>query len=234
MPLYVNAAESAAATRRIVSLFKSANADDLAYGLGWYQTAHEFCLSASERHGVTVETAAAIVAVLSPRTEWQMNLRQADAILGGGTAPTFFRTLAKCAALLAADGLADPLDVTYSGTFAIGGVERVTVNQPALGGTKVRSFYDNILRPSTSEAVTVDRHAWDVVDGAVGTDDSRRGLERVGTYSAITARYVAAARILGLMPHQVQAVTWSTWKRTKSYDRPQHTALYQARELVAA
>lgn len=86
-----------------------------------------------------------------------------------------------------------------------------------LGGKKVRAFYNCIFCPESSESVVVDRHAFDIAEGQYkNKEDDRRGpLGRNGVYEEISAAYVRAAEILNLRPHQVQAVTWLTWRVKK-------------------
>lgn len=189
--------------QNILDVYATATADERRDGAHWYSAAHTFCLGLSKRYDVPVETAAAVVAVLSPRLTWALNLRYADQYLRTGDAPTFFSTKAKLARIVAGEPLDDVLD----------------------GGPKVRSFYANILSPATSIAVTIDRHAYDIVAGT--TDDKgRKGLEAKGVYESCAEAYRTAAETLGVAPHVVQAVTWLAWKRAKEYTTANHTTLY--------
>lgn len=163
----------------------------------WYQAANTFVVGLAEKHNVSEELAANVVAVLSPRLEWGLNQRYAEVFLATGNAPTFFSTLAKLRRLTAGESLAD-----------------------VQNGRKVASFADNILRPTTSDKVTVDRHAVDIAAGT-NDDSSRKVLARKGAYDAVEAAYVEAAGILGLRPCELQAVVWVAHKRTKSYG-PKH------------
>jgi hypothetical protein len=80
-----------------------------------------------------------------------------------------------------------------------------------LKGPKERSFADNISNPKRSQAVTVDRHAVRVALGDIATRDKSGPeviLSRVGVYEAIAQAYRDAAKDLGLLPLELQAITW--------------------------
>jgi hypothetical protein len=79
-----------------------------------------------------------------------------------------------------------------------------------LNGQKIRSFYSNIMG---LDEVTVDGHALNIARGyRVGlTDDDTNIGKRL--YRELQAAYVRAARRTGVKPHEMQAVTWTVWKR---------------------
>lgn len=181
------------ATRRLLSLFDGANDDQMAYGLDWYSAAHTFCVGLAERYGVSVDQAAGIVAALSPRVEWGLNMRLADELVRTGACKGLSGNVRKAQRILAGEA---PLSV--------------------LGGNKVRSFYDNIARPDTSATVTIDRHAIDALLGTVGDDVSRKVLERVGVYEQASGIYRRAAALRSVPAHVMQAVCWVVWRDHKA------------------
>lgn len=165
----------------------------------WYEAAHTFCVGLSRRYNVSIQTAAAVVAVLSPRLEWGLNMRYAELYLETGDAPTFFSTKAKLARIMAGE----------------------TLDQ-VQKGRKVAAFYDNIVNPTTSRKVTIDRHAYDIAEGLSGTNQDRKALDRKGVYDEIEAAYVEAAAKVGILPHELQAVVWVAHKRSKVYASATH------------
>jgi hypothetical protein len=176
-------------TRRVLEAFRSATPEELEEGLGWYEASRTFAMGMADRYDLTLERSVGIIAALSPRVRWARNMLYADQLCREGYAPVLRLFLAR--ALAIRDG-AEPLDV--------------------LRGPKVLSFYDNILNPTESEAVTVDRHACDLAMGIRGDDRTRDVLERKGGYEMFVAAYRSAAEILGVRPSQVQAVTWVVWR----------------------
>ncbi len=181
---------------RILAKYNASTKSDRANGV-WYETANTFVIGLANKHGVSVETAVSVVAILSPRLEWGLNQRYADQYLATGNAPTFFSTLAKLARITGGESLAN--------------VQK---------GRKVAAFADNILNPLTSTKVTVDRHAVDIATGSTD-DDSRKALDRKGAYDAVEAAYVGAACKVGIAPCELQAIVWVAHKRTKAYG-PKH------------
>jgi hypothetical protein len=194
---------SGAITRRLIAAWNAAPLPAHVYGMNWYAAAHEQAADLAERYGVTVECAAGAIAALSPSCEWSRNLELAEAMLATGDASHPYGDAIRKARRIR-NGEA-PLEV--------------------LGGDKVRSFYSNIVDPEGSIDVTIDRHAFDVCAGRVTDDATRKALELGGrrtpsgktrNYVTLERAHVSAARILGVRPHQVQAVTWEAWRMAKS------------------
>jgi hypothetical protein len=177
------------ATRRIVRLFEQATDDELAYGLSWYARAHELAAGLAAEHHMTVSDVAAVIAALSPRSDWPQNIARARQLLAEGD--TYGLTLGRNKARAIVAG-ADPASV--------------------LGGPKIQAFWRNIADPLNSTAVTVDSHAYDAAAGMVTCDRARKALDRKGEYDRIADIYRSAARHLGVAPHVVQSVVWVVWR----------------------
>jgi hypothetical protein len=133
---------------------------------------------------------------------WGQNVNiAARAYADGYASGALFRNCAKADAIMAG---AEPLEV--------------------LGGNKVCNFYKAIADPSDVTAVVIDRHAFDIAVGRITNDKSRAALDRKGVYDAFARAYERAARAiteetgLDVSPSQVQAVTWSVWRRLKGLD----------------
>lgn len=114
----------------------------------------------------------------------------------GGISRTEFE---KSARLLAGD---DFLDVMFAG-------------DPRLVTLKTRNFSVNIDNPAAWFPVTMDRHAYAL---AIGMDPSIQ-KPPVGSgqkaYNAIGDVYRSTALDEGILPNEVQALTWTVWKRIK-------------------
>lgn len=79
-----------------------------------------------------------------------------------------------------------------------------------LNGQKIRSFYSNIMG---LDEITVDGHALNIARGVrVGLTDDATNIG-VKLYRDLQAAYVRAAKRAGIKPHEMQAVTWTVWKR---------------------
>jgi hypothetical protein len=180
---------------RIIDIYREATVAELSEGLDWYKDAHAVACRLDPENP---RRAAGVLAALSPRENWDRNIMlAARAYEDGQASGSLGANCTKANRILAGE---DPLDV--------------------LGGSKVRAFFQTIADPM-SDAVVIDRHAFDVALGRVTNDESRQALSRKGVYEAFAKRYVLAARELSketgmdISASQVQAVTWTVWRRLK-------------------
>lgn len=175
-------------SNNVIDVYERSSAEERAAGAGWYSVAHELAIDIA---GDAV-TGAGIIAALSPQVSWTDNIAGARALVQHDYSTLYSHT-------------ALPLSIERATAIRDG--ERPS---DVLGGPKVRSFYRNIVLPLRSGAVTVDRHAISVAVGFVVGD---RRIERCGVYSIVAGAYRSAARTLDVLPHQLQAATWLTWRR---------------------
>jgi hypothetical protein len=184
-------------TRHVTFHARRAIAAGYAADTHWYAHAFDRVSAMAYAHGVPTHVAAAIVAVLSPRVEWEANIRLADRMLAsGGTLErgALGGNLAKARALYAG---AAPLDV--------------------ITAPKTRNFYLAIVSQGV-DGVVIDRHAIDVATNTRHTEATRPTLTPK-QYEAYAACYRRAAIILSaeiglpLTPSMVQALTWESWRR---------------------
>lgn len=135
------------------------------------------------REAGNVTTGAGIISALSPRMPWGRNIVLArKAYTGPLEGGALKRSIATVNAILS--GI-HPLDV--------------------LGGLKTRAFFDNILNPLTSNEVTVDTHAIKIA--GINRHSVGKGL-----YNDIANAYREAAKEYGIMPLEMQAVTWTVYR----------------------
>lgn len=174
------------------------------HSLAWYDYAGEFCAELDKDYELRKGTAAGIVAALSPLNSWEAQLKFTPPSIARGLellskgqrahegiqGPGFFSNRDKAARILAGE---DPLSV--------------------LGGDKVRSFYRNLT--GDSAAVTIDRHAI-AISGWTGKGVSSAGVPTSRAYSRIATAFKFAGENVGLLPCQVQALTWCYWREVKN------------------
>ena len=138
------------------------------------------------REASDVAVGAGILSALSPRMPWKRNVILARAgFVAPLTGGALTNSISAANRILAGE---NPLDV--------------------LGGLKTRAFYGNILDPNDSEIVTVDTHAIKIA--GIDRDSVGKGL-----YRAIADGYREAAEYVGILPQQMQAITWTTWRRER-------------------
>lgn len=182
---------------RVHAIINTASPDDVHEGRLWYRQAHDHAAHLAEAHRLTTRQASGIIAALSPQISWDQNLTIAhDFCASGGTAAVHFTLCTDRARAILTDPQTDPLTV--------------------LGGQKVRSFYRNILNPTVAGAVTIDRHAAAILAGLPTPDYLRtypKLLDRTAVYGLCAAAYRSAARTLGLLPHEAQAIAWVRHRR---------------------
>ena len=172
----------------IMNTFDRAEVDAMKAGSRWYRIAWNIAADMGRRYGVSGEQAAAVIAILSPRCSWEVNIARAEAWLGEGSTVGLFTWQVERLREMLAD-----MDGSW--------VEYVR-------GPKVSRFYRNIV--GDTSAVTVDIWASRVALGWVGANDNTY-KQMVGTplrYELVERAYRAAANRLGVAPSTVQAVTW--------------------------
>lgn len=182
--------------RNIMETYRAATAAERVEGRSWYSTAREIAESLDPKDP---SRAAAVIAVLSPQTQWSVNVNRATAAYAGLYVGGLQTNARKAARILAGEN-----------------------PDTVVSGPKVRAFWHAIVDPHDVRAVVIDRHAIDVAYGEV-MDDKRRGaiLGRKGAYDEVAQWYTWAAEFLSeefgteVSPVQVQATTWVAWRRMK-------------------
>lgn len=170
-------------------------------GLAWYQSAHEHACTLSSMYGIPLQAAAEIIAALSPNVRWERNVADAYTLCG----------------VLAAGGALESIRInTYSANRAkAGAIFRAAVAglpyAGILSGPKVTRFGATIAAPWESHGITVDVHAFSVASGKrFTTKDVSIGAVN---YRTCERAYLTVGAELGIAGHQVQAITWTVWKR---------------------
>lgn len=87
-------------------------------------------------------------------------------------------------------------------------------------GLKVRNFWRNLTEPDNPEAITIDGHMVNIWRGEVHVM-SDSGISKL-KYAKLAHEFSRVARREDLLPCQLQAILWLTWKRLNrikiSYD----------------
>jgi hypothetical protein len=154
-------------------------------GHSWYANARKECGRLAVAYGVSPRAAAGVVAALSPRMRWSVNLRQASRVLAahasGEVAPPHVGIRAFVAKAWRIAKGERPLDV--------------------LSGPKVRAFYRNLCGDLSH--VTVDVWAARALgwNGDKGMTDAQ--------YARASEAYRRAAASVGVPPAVFQAVVWA-------------------------
>jgi hypothetical protein len=170
--------EIAKMVRRLIAAHAQCSPDEMAAGLAWYDRA---AAAAQSMSGGDLPRAAAVIAHLSPRARWNVNLAWAARILtaadAGEECPAVSTKANRSKAWAAAHG-----DVAHF-------------------GPKTFAFYSNIL--GDTNAVCVDSWA---ARAALGTDITNVAP---ALYRRVETAYQRAARALGMAPRDLQAAIWT-------------------------
>ena len=183
----------------ITSVYRDADEDQHAEGLLWYEQAKREAYHIAMKHDVPVYITVAVIAALSPNNKWARNLVNAAALIG---------------AFVNGDGLLSVKVSTYHKMKQKAWdilVARPSYNgaKAMLKGQKITSFFCDIMGEFN---VTLDGHARNIAYGErISLTDDRTNIG-VREYRALQAAYEAAAERLGLMPYQLQAITWRVWR----------------------
>ena len=183
----------------ITSVYRDADETQHAEGLLWYSNAQKAAHDIALKHDVPVYLVVAVIAALSPNNKWTRNIVNADSLIGAFIrgdgidsvkVSTYHKMKAKAWDILAARP-------DYEGAKTM------------LKGQKITSFFMDIMGEFN---VTIDGHARNIAYGErVGLTDDRTNIG-VREYRALQAAYEEAARRVGLMPYQLQAITWRVWR----------------------
>ena len=187
--------------RNILKVYRRATPEDIANGLEWYDRAKRYASIISNLSGVNLNTVVGVMAALSPNNRWERNVKDTErmvwAWVKGEDLSDFkvscYNTMKAKAWSILEDDLTDDDDILTR-----------------LNGQKIRSFYSNI-RGLTE--VTIDGHAYNIALGirqGLTSDKTNMGKK---LYREMQSAYVKAAKRVGVKPHELQAITWTTWKR---------------------
>lgn len=182
-------------------MYGLASPDEIKGGLAWYQSAHAHACELSSLYGIPMRAASEIIAALSPNVRWERNVADAYTL---------------CGVLAAGGDLASIRINTYSANRSkAGAIFRAAVAglpyAGILSGPKVTRFAKTIETPWESNGITVDVHAFSVASGKrFTTSDVVIGAVN---YRTCERAFITVGAELGIAGHQVQAITWTVWKR---------------------
>ena len=183
----------------IVACYKTADDDQRAGGMAWYSKAQCAAYDIAAKYDIAVYIVVAVISALSPNNKWSRNVTNADALIG---------------AFLRGDGI-DAVKVSpyhkmkQKAWDILAARPDYDTAKAMLKGQKITSFFCDIMGEFN---VTIDGHARNIAyDEKVGLTDDRTNIGKL-EYRALQAAYEEAARQLGLMPYQLQAITWRVWR----------------------
>jgi hypothetical protein len=193
----------------ILRFYSLATHTEVNEGMEWYNVANAYCKELASRFDISIQQAAGIIAVFSPQAGWAENKRYAVSFLvnPGNRLRSLVQNI-KAKKILRLKSEADIYAAQSTDNAAY----------------KTKSFLLNILNPDIATRVTIDRHAIAVCsqspDNVFALDNSYAKYTQA-QYDFFQACYTQAAASLDILPHQLQAITWITYRRIRSLK--QHT-----------
>lgn len=161
----------------------------------WYRVANRI---ARELDPTDPYRAAAVLAVLSPRMTWELNVKYARQAYADGTGehlPCMNQPAQKVSALLC------------------GAPIRETIGN----GRKTLTFADNIAYPDTSRHGTLDRWELAIMVGRSVTEEELDILNRKGAYRLLESVLFGVARRFGMSVLQVQSIPWESCRNSGEF-----------------
>jgi len=193
-------------TQNIIAVYALATSGERVEGMEWYNRANRVAATIAAEHGISLETAAGVIAALSPNNRWERNIVDAENLIraysiGGAEEAenvkvcTYGKMRTKAIQILEATSIVDHASI--------------------LNGRKITAFYECII--GRTDAVCIDGHAYSIWFGDRLT---MKQVPNIGKklYAEIVSDYVQAARILSengtsVTAFEVQAITWCAWRR---------------------
>lgn len=186
-----------------------ATAECRAQGRDWYPSTNRLVQDLAAAADLDPMAVVGIFAVLSPRSAWGTNVKNAAATLVEAShldATVASKILERHGYERDAADLVKPSGLSGSLAKAraiADGESPATI----VSGQKVLSFFWNIATPETSDDVTIDTWAAGVAMGRRLTTAEMGGLA-AKQYLRMADNYRAVARELGIVPSVLQATTW--------------------------
>jgi hypothetical protein len=185
--------------RRLLHYYRKANTDDL-LNVNWYKDANEFCKQLSEDFDVPLFKVVGVCSAMSPQKNWQENKKLTFHFLRGKRGGHYPNQVEKAQACITANDAEE------------------IFNMLTIGGKKTSWFFYNILYPDIPTGVTIDRHA---IGACVFSPKEIKALPdeysniSINQYKFFAECFVLSARIVGVLPHEFQAIVWSVYRRLR-------------------
>lgn len=183
----------------IVDCYSRATDAQIDTGRAWYRDAKNQAHDIAVKHDMPVYIVVAVIAALSPNNKWVRNVINADELIG---------------AFIRGDAMETVKVSTYNkmkekAWRILQQIPDYDGAKTMLNGQKITSFFMDIMGEFN---VTIDGHARNIAyNERVGLTDDRTNIG-VREYRALQAAYYDAAEQVGLMPYELQAITWTAWR----------------------
>lgn len=198
--------------KNILAVLEEASSEETEFFKDWYTIVHHQARDIARESGRPLEEVAAVIAILSPGSLWEANIKAARRLcLGKGIAGTggFYPI-----------NVYKALRVLHTGDYAFPFRDKPR---------KITPFFETLVSPEAAlNKAVVDRHMF-----AIWYGDANINVDGISDpiYAKIQDDVRRAAQISGLSTQGVQAVTWVLWrnraegKKHERKPRPEGEAL---------
>jgi len=175
--------------------YKAALQVEITEGLLWYQKAHDVMRLLADKYKIPIDVSIAVCSALSPRCIWEQNIKDAENVFkyhigkrkGNVSVTTYGQNLRKALNILESN------------------------NSQVFSAPKTSNFFQNILDPTDNNYVTIDGHAINAYYGKPGKVKNKYFTPK--HYERIARAYKKLAAKYNLLPCQIQAIIWLSFKR---------------------
>ena len=183
-------------TTNIRCILDDATQDEFETGLNWYSSARGLMDRLSVKSGRSTQVITGILAALSPETKWTANVKDTVALLKDDNA------------------VVTTYDNNRDKAIAIKSGRLNAHSHYSQYWRKTGAFYSNILEPDVDYRVTIDRHSARIAHGYYLTgDESIRYCNTKPKYTKTEFAFRIVAGENNILVHQLQAITWLTYRR---------------------
>jgi len=194
----------------ILKVYNVSTECERAEGMTWYNDARKICKRLARKYKVPFQSVVWTMAALSPNNKWHRNITDCERVLKLYTSGELTDRF-----VAYTNGDKDALRgiaCTYTANVVKAFEILAYGKLEALKGLKVNNFAQNIYS-AKSDAVTIDFHAISIALDTRFTIDTVKGVNFKGkNYEKFVDAYREAAKIVGLQPFELQAITWTTWR----------------------
>lgn len=188
----------------ILRFHSLATIDEIKEGIRWYEDANIYCKELANRFNISIQQACGIIAVFSPQAGWTENKRYAlSFLLQPNIKNRSLVQMIKAKKILLLKSESEIYNILSTREKAF----------------KTKAFFVNLLNPDIPTGCTIDRHAIAICLQSPNNTfplDQRYGDNlTIAQYSFLENCYVKCAKDLGIFPHQLQAITWLTYRRIR-------------------
>lgn len=193
--------------RRLKKMYKLTPSKNFEISKNWYSEANKFSQEISKNIGVSSVKISAVLSALSPSVSWDTNKKDAENMIKvfvnfGTFENCSFSTYTQNA--LKAWNILNDIKVESSKEI----FNKYFNNGKS--GFKTASFFMNIAEPQNENFVTIDRHQFAICRNLKKSSDGKTPSKKV--YEILKNAHIETAKELKILPQELQAVTWSTYR----------------------